>query len=64
MKDLLEENPNGLKDSFEQYFKMLPTHVRKVSNYNFPIPLALTLFCVQTYKDCATAAVRILVLCA
>jgi hypothetical protein len=32
MKDWLEENPNGLKDAFEQYFKALPADVRKVSN--------------------------------
>jgi hypothetical protein len=32
MKDWLEENPNGSKDSFDQYFKALPADVRKVSN--------------------------------
>jgi hypothetical protein len=32
MKDWLEENPNGLKDAFEKYFKALPENVRKVSN--------------------------------
>ncbi len=32
MKDWIEENPNGLKDMFELYFKALPMNVRKVSN--------------------------------
>jgi hypothetical protein len=32
MKDWLEENPNGLKDAFEKYFKALPKNVKKVSN--------------------------------
>jgi hypothetical protein len=66
MKDWLGENPNGLKDAFEQYFKALPADVRKVSNHtgsNFPFSLALTLVCVQTYNDRATAAVRVSVLC-
>jgi hypothetical protein len=63
MKDWLGENPNGLKDAFEQYFKALPADVRKVSNHsNFSFSLALTLVCVQTYNDRATAAVRVSVL--
>jgi hypothetical protein len=43
MKDWLEENPDGTKDSFERYFKALPADVRKVSNHsNFPFPPTLT----------------------
>ena len=65
MKDWLEVNTNGTKDAFEQYFKALPTDVRKASNHsNFPFLLGLTLVYAQTYKDRATAAVRVSVLCA
>lgn len=32
MKDWLENNPNGMKDAFEQYFKALPADGRKASN--------------------------------
>jgi hypothetical protein len=32
MKDWLEENPDGLKDMFELYFKALTMDVRKVRN--------------------------------
>jgi hypothetical protein len=40
MKDWLEENPNGLKDAFEEYFKALPVDVKKVhSCSNSPFPL-------------------------
>jgi hypothetical protein len=39
MKDWLEDNPNGLKDAFETYFKALPPEVRKVSNFPSPLPL-------------------------
>jgi hypothetical protein len=39
MKDWLQENPDGLKDAFEQYFKALPAEARKVSNRgSFPFP--------------------------
>ena len=63
MKEWLEENPNGSKDAFEQYFKALSASVRKVSSCSYsPFPVALTLFCVQTYKDRASAAVGILLL--
>jgi hypothetical protein len=63
MKDWLEENPDGLKDAFEQYFKALPPDVRKVSNdSNFTFPLTLTLLFMQIYKERATAAVRIFLL--
>ncbi len=65
MKDWLEENPNGLKEVFEQYFKTLPADARKVSNHRrFPFPPILTLVCMQIYKDHATAAVGVLVSCA
>ena len=39
MRDWLEENPNGLKDTFEQYFKSLPVDVRKVSHSDLIFPL-------------------------
>lgn len=61
MQDWLEENPNGLKDTFEKYFKALSENVRKVSSCsNSPFPFALTLLCVQTYKDHASVAVHVL----
>ena len=61
MKDWLEENPNGLKDAFEQHFKALPADARKVSNpSSFSFLPALTLVRLQTYKDRATAAVRVI----
>jgi hypothetical protein len=31
MKDWLEENPNGLKDAFEKYYKALPADAKRVS---------------------------------
>jgi hypothetical protein len=48
MKDWLNDNPNGLKDAFEQYFKALPPDIRNVSNHSrFPFPLALVImFCM------------------
>jgi hypothetical protein len=65
MKDWLEENPNGLKDAFEQYFKALPPDVRKVSIHsNFTFAFVLTPVCTQTYKERATAAVRVSIVCA
>ena len=58
MKDWLEKNPNGLKDTFEKYFKELPADVKNVGYCsNFPFPFALTPFYVQTYKTRASAAV-------
>ena len=54
MKDWLNDNPNGLKDAFEQYFKALPVDIRKVSNNShFPFPLALVImFCVDIQGSC------------
>jgi hypothetical protein len=47
MKDWLEENPNGLKDAFERYFKALPVDARKVSNCSgFWFTPFLTLICM------------------
>ena len=61
MKDWLEENPNGLKDVFEQHFKVLPVDARKVSNpSSFSFLPTLALVHLQMYKDCATAAVHVI----
>jgi hypothetical protein len=61
MKDWLEDNPNGLKDAFEKYFKELPVDVRKVRKCSYShILFTLTLLCEQTYKDRVSAAVRAL----
>jgi hypothetical protein len=65
MKEWLEDNPNGLKHAFEEYFKALPADVRKVSDCSESIvsdAVDLTLFYIQKYKDNAAAAVRLFTL--
>lgn len=42
MKDWLDQNLNGSKDTFEHYFKALPADITKVSSYCFTLIHRLT----------------------
>jgi len=64
MIDWLHKNPNGSKDMFEKHLKALPADIKKVHDQSFLSLLLLILLCMQIYKDWASAAIHILVLCA